>query len=122
MGEVRNKLNRQENMKRWRSLIERWKKSGKAKKIFCEEETLHESTFEYWISRFKQLIQPKMKDNLSEAVNDEPIYFSEIEIKSDVPVTSSLIVEHHHGFSIRVERHFDSELLRQVLACFSEKR
>jgi hypothetical protein len=89
---------REANRTIWAGHIERQRQSGKGVKAFCEEEGLKVWQFSYW----RGVIHP---------AKTEPKGFVEVRVKSGGRVAIEV-----KGCRIEVERGFDPELLRQVVA------
>ena len=82
----------------WVGRIEKQQRSGKSVKAFCTEEGLKVWQFSYW----RSVIHP---------AKTEPKGFVEVKVKSGGGVAIEV-----KGCRIEVERGFDPELLRQVVA------
>ena len=82
----------------WAGRIEKQRQSGKGVKAFCTEEGLKVWQFSYW----RGVIHP---------TKTEPKGFVEVRVKSGGRVAIEV-----KGCRIEVERGFDPELLRQVVA------
>ena len=82
----------------WAGRIEKQRQSGKGVKAFCTEEGLKVWQFSYW----RGVIHP---------AKTEPKGFLEVKVKSGGGVAIEV-----KGCRIEVERGFDPELLRQVVA------
>lgn len=81
----------------WAGHIERQRQSGKGIKVFCEEAGLKVWQFSYW----RGVIHPKV----------DQAGFVEVRIKPGSGISIEV-----QGCRIRIERGFDAELLRQVVA------
>ena len=88
---------REANRAIWAGHIDRQRQSGKGVKAFCTEEGLKVWQFSYW----RGVIHP----------TTEPKGFVEVKVKSGGGVMIDV-----KGCRIEVERGFDPELLRQVVA------
>ena len=82
----------------WAGHIDRQRQSGKGVKAFCTDEGLKVWQFSYW----RGVIHP---------AKTEPKGFVEVNVKSGGGVAIEV-----NGCRIEVERGFDPELLRQVVA------
>ena len=89
---------REANRAIWAGHIDRQRQSGKGVKAFCTEEGLKVWQFSYW----RGVIHP---------AKTEPKGFVEVNVKSGGGVAIEV-----KGCRIEVERGFDAELLRQVVA------
>jgi len=82
----------------WAGRIEKQRQSGKGVKAFCTEEGLKVWQFSYW-------------RGVIHSAKTEPKGFVEVKMKSGGGVAIEV-----QGCRIEVERGFDPELLRQVVA------
>jgi hypothetical protein len=82
----------------WTGRIEKQRQSGKGVKAFCEEAGLKVWQFSYW----RSVIHP---------AKTEPKGFVEVKVKLGGGVAIEV-----NGCRIEIERGFDPELLRQVVA------
>lgn len=92
---------------KWKIMIYTLRKSGKSQKLFCSEQGLAFSTFQYWIKKIKEQNQ---KDN---QVKDLVcLTFSERQRHDSV----AIVLEVQKGYRLIIPSRFDNESLKQILA------
>ena len=89
------------------ALIEEYRQSGQTRREFCQSHGLALSSFQSSIRRRRQ----RTRKTECNAVREVQIVGAGLEMGS-----SGLAVISHSGYQIRVERDFDSSVLRRLLA------
>jgi len=90
------------------AVIERYQESGLTQKAFCEIEGLALSTFQYWISKYKEYQQSD--SSLAEAF---------VELKPQSPLSSlgnAIILSYPNGVTLTVDKDVKPAFLKELIS------
>ncbi len=102
---------KEENCEKWTEIISRQKLSGLTQTKWCAENDINIHNFRRWLSRLKKTIQPDEELSIHKWTTLIPVLPKD---SSNVPIKVSL-----GNISIEVNRGFDAELLKNVVATLS---
>jgi transposase len=100
---------------KWSARVSEWRASGQTAKEFCEGKDFTAGGLRYWSSRLRQ---GKEKATATEAVRIARVVRAE---SLPAPIDASLFVE-VAGARVGVQRGFDPEVLRAVVAALGGGR
>jgi transposase-like protein len=106
----------------WRHTLRQWRRSGLSVRAFCAEYDLSEPLFYAWRRVIAERDQARVASRGArrEARNAAPTFVPLRVI--DAPAPASLEVVLERGQVVRVQRGFDTDTLRQLLAVLEEER
>jgi hypothetical protein len=106
----------------WRHMLRQWRRSGLSVRAFCAEHGLTEPLFYAWRRVIAERDQARVasRDARREARNVAPTFVPLRVIGA--PASAALEVVLERGQVVRVQRGFDTDTLRQLLAVLGEER
>jgi transposase-like protein len=106
----------------WRHTLRQWRRSGRSVRAFCAEHGLTEALFYAWRRVIAERDQARvaLRGARREARNVAPTFVPLRVIDAPAPVALEVVLE--RGQVVRVQRGFDTNTLRQLLAVLQEER
>ena len=106
----------------WRQIFRDWKASGKTRKLFCQQQNLRLSTFDYWRAEIaRRDASSNRPSSASPSPQPKPLAPSPILVPVRVVVNSPLEVQLANGTRISVPPGFDPKHLQAVLQVLEGK-
>jgi transposase len=101
----------------WRRTLHQWQRSGLSVRAFCAEHDLAEPSFYSW----RRIIAQRDQEVARVPADDAPVFVPlRVIDTSSTQVAFEVVLE--RGRVVRVQRGFDADTLRQLLAVLEEDR
>ena len=108
----------QERAEEMRLAISLWQESGLSKYAFCRNEKIGRATFNYWLKKYGNKLNPPLSKKTSKSKAKSKQSFVPVTISSPEPSYSELELEYPNGVKLRLPFDFPQDKLRALIGVY----
>jgi hypothetical protein len=108
----------QERAEEMELAIALWRESGLSKYAFCRNEKIGRATFNYWLKKYDNTLNPPLSKKTGKTIGKSKQSFVAVNISSPEPSYSELELEYPNGVKLRLPFDLSQDKLRSLIGIY----